>query len=426
MDFSHFSQISFYFFSFLALYAQVFFLVTFFERRKDILVRTEPITLKRYPSVTVIVPCYNEEATIYKTVRSLLALDYPKNKLNIILIDDGSKDRTWETIQRFSKYPNISAYKKENGGKHTAMNFGIERTTTELVGGLDADSFVDSQALKRIVTYFTDKTVMAVAPSIVVSEPKTLIQKAQKAEYDMAIYTKKMLGFLGGIHVTPGPFSIFRKKVFDELGPFRKAHNTEDQEIALRMQEHGYRIEHCVDAYVYTVSPNTVGKLYRQRLRWVYGFIKNAFDYRRLLFKRKYGNIGLFTLPSGIISVSAAVFMFGFLVYNVFSFIKEKVSLARVVGIENVISTTQKHFDWFFVNTQALIFISILIYVSVITSLVLGRRMIEGKVKLRLDILYFIFIFSIIAPFWLLKAIWNAIRSKESSWTFERRVIAKK
>ena len=83
-----------------------------------------------------------------------------------------------------------------------------------------------------------------------------------------------MLGFLGGIHVTPGPFSIFRKKVFDELGPFRKAHNTEDQEIALRMQEHGYRIEHCVDAYVYTVSPNTVGKLYRQRLRWVYGFIK--------------------------------------------------------------------------------------------------------------------------------------------------------
>src|SRR3989304_5876098 len=90
----------------------------------------------------------------------------------------------------------------------------------------------------------------------------------------MAIYTKKMLGFMGGIHVTPGPFSIFRKKVFEDLGHYRQAHNTEDQEIALRMQSRGYKIDHCPDAYVYTISPNTIVKLYRQRLRWIYGFIK--------------------------------------------------------------------------------------------------------------------------------------------------------
>lgn len=104
-----------YFFAFLSVYIQVFFLISFFERRKDIVIRkdTDLIKLKRYPSVSVIVPCYNEAKTIYGTVRSLLALDYPKSKLRVILVDDGSRDNTWELIQKFTKYPQIEAYQKK-------------------------------------------------------------------------------------------------------------------------------------------------------------------------------------------------------------------------------------------------------------------------------------------------------------------------
>jgi len=406
-----------YFLTFLSVYVQVFFLITFLERRKNILVRTDRIELDEYPGVTIIVPCYNEERTIAATVDSLLHLDYPKDKLQIFVVDDGSKDNTWQLIQEFTKYENVKVFHKKNGGKYTALNLGLEKVETPFVGCLDSDSFVDSQALKRIMTYFLDKDTMAVAPSIIVDKPKNILQGAQKAEYDMAVYNKKMLAFLGGIHVTPGPFSIFRKKVFDDLGPYRHAHNTEDQEIALRMQEHHYKIEHCPDAYVYTIAPNTVKKLYRQRLRWIYGFIRNAIDYRRLLFKKRYGTIAFFTLPSGIVSVLAVIFLFIMLSYNLISFIAHKIMQINVVGFSNTFSGS--NFDLFFFDAKTIVFISIILYTSIIISLLIGRSIIEGKTRVSFDIFYFMIIYSVIAPFWILKALFNAARSKETSWTLE-------
>jgi len=395
---------------------QVFFLLTFFEKRKKIIRRKENFELEEYPGVTIVVPCYNEEKTIKGTIDSLLGLDYPKDKLKIIVVDDGSKDATWEVAQVFQEYENIKLIRKKNGGKYDAQNVGLLHTDTPFFGCLDSDSFVDSQALKRIMTYFLDPDTMAVAPSIVVDNPKNIIQGAQKAEYDMAIYTKKMLAFLGGIHVTPGPFSIFRKKVFDELGPYRHAHNTEDQEIALRMQEHHYKIEHCPDAYVYTVAPNSVGKLYRQRQRWIYGFLRNAIDYRRILFKKKYGTIAFFTLPSGLISVLSVIFLFGMIFYNITSFLVHKIIQIQVVGIGSV---SKFNFDLFFFDTKAIFFMSIVLYTSILVSLLIGRQILEGKFRFSFDVFYFMIIYSAVAPFWVLKAIFNAIRSKQSSWTLE-------
>lgn len=414
--------------AFLAIYVQVFLLVTFLEKRKKIIIRGEhdKIDLDHYPTVTIIVPCYNEESTVEATAMSLLDLDYPKEKLKIVIVDDGSRDGTWNRIEALMlKYPQIEGHCKENGGKHVAVNFALAKATSDFVGGLDADSFVHPQALKRIIkTFQDDPEIMAVSPSIIVHEPKNILQRAQRAEYDMSIYSKKMLGFMDAIHVTPGPFSIFRKKVFDDLGPYRKAHNTEDQEIALRMHEAGYRIDHCPDAYVYTVSPNTVAKLYRQRLRWIYGFLKNAFDYRRLIFRKKYGAVGTFTLPSGLISVASVICICALLLYNFGKFIVEKIGEIRTVGFSP--SFGNFHFDWFFINTKAIFFIMIILYTFVIAALLMGRRMAEGRYRISLDVLYFMVVYSIIAPFWLLKAVWNAIRSRESSWTFERQIAPPK
>jgi cellulose synthase/poly-beta-1,6-N-acetylglucosamine synthase-like glycosyltransferase len=236
----------------------------------------------------------------------------------------------------------------------------------------------------------------------------------------MSVYTKKMLGFMGGIHVTPGPFSIFRKKVFDDLGPYHKAHNTEDQEIALRMQEHGYKIDHCPDAYVYTITPNSVIKLYRQRQRWIYGFIKNLIDYRRLLFKKEYGTIAIFTLPSGLVSIFGVLFLFVNILGNIFRFIYNKIIQIQTIGIDSIFTFHYK-FDWFFMNTKAALLFSIILYILVITSVMIGKKMVEGRYRFSLSIFYFVIIYSVIAPFWMLRAIYNAIISKEASWTFERR-----
>ncbi len=413
------SSIIFFILTFLSVYVQIFFLLTFFEKRKKIIRRKEFFELAEYPGVTIIVPCYNEEKTIEDTILSLLDLDYPKDKLKLVVVDDGSRDNTWEVIKKFEEELNIKIIHKKNGGKFTALNLGLEYVETPFLGCLDADSFVDSQALKRIMTYFLDKNTMAVAPSVVVDDPKNILQGAQKAEYEMSVYSKKMLAFLGGIHVTPGPFSIFRKKVFDDLGPYRHAHNTEDQEIALRMQENHYKIEHCPDAYVYTVAPNSVKKLYRQRARWIYGFLRNVIDYRRLLFKKKYGTLAFFTLPSGIISIIAVVFLFGMLFYNITNFLIHKIIQINVVGIG---SATNFNFDMFFFDTKAIFFMSILLYSSVVVSLLIGRSMLEGRVRFSFNIFYFMIIYSSIAPFWVVKAIFNTIISKQSSWTQERDV----
>lgn len=409
------SSVFFYMFTFFAVYVQVFFLITFLENRKKITIRKGETKLATYPKVTAIVPCYNEEKTINKTVRSLFNLNYPQDKLDIFLVDDGSTDNTWNILKKFSKHENVKIFHKENGGKHTALNLGLANSKTDFIGCLDADSFADPESLARIMSYFeNDENVMAVAPSIIVDNPKTIIQKAQNAEYYMAIYVKKMLAFLGAIHVTPGPLTIFRKKVFVDLGPYRHAHNTEDMEIAYRMQKNHYKIEQCNDAYVYTNTPRTLGKLYKQRLRWIYGFINNTIDYKSILFKRKFGNFSTFTVPAGIVSIFSVGYLFGRIVYNMANLISSKITQYKTVGFH--LANDVGHFDPYFISTKSFVFIAVIIYSLVIVSIILGQRMTKSKWNFTTNVVYFFIIFSLAAPFWLLRAVYATIVSRQPSW----------
>ena len=408
-------DVIFYILVFFSVYVQVFFLITFFENRKKIITRNGKINLDVYHSVTIVVPCWNEETTVQKTVESLLNLNYPEENLKILLIDDGSTDGTLNVIQKFSTYPNIKVFHKENGGKHTALNFGLQCMTTEFFGCLDADSFADPESLVRIMSYFEkDPSIMAVMPSVIVCNTNNFIQNAQKAEYHMGVYIKKMFGFLGAIHVTPGPLTIFKKKVFKDLGPYRHGHNTEDMEIACRMQKNHYKIEHCNDAFVYTNTPSTLRKLYRQRLRWIYGFINNTFDYKGVLFKKKYGNFSFFTLPTGIISIIAASYLFGRTIYNLIYFLYSKISIFKTIGWN--FSSNIFYIDPFFINIKSSFFLIVFIYISVIFSMLLGRKMAEGKWAFSPAMLYFFPVFAVTSPFWLLRAIYNTVLSRKPAW----------
>jgi len=405
----------FYILIFLSVYAQVFFLITFLENRKKIIIRKGSIKLSKYPAVTVIVPSFNEEKTIYKTIRSLLALNYPKDKVNIFLIDDGSTDGTWNVIQKFSKNSQIKIFRKENGGKYTALNLGLEHVTTNFVCCLDSDSFADKESLIRIMSYFEkDPSIMAVVPSVVTHNIKSVVQGAQKAEYFMSVYFKKMLGFLGAIHVTPGPLTVFKKQVFDDLGQYRHAHNTEDMEIAYRMQKNHLKIEHCNDAYVYTNTPATVKKFYKQRLRWVYGFINNTLDYKNIIFRKKYGDFSTFTVPAGMLSVVATGYFLGRIAYHLFNFIFSKVLEFRTVGFSFPVKLNS--LDFFFINTESFVFLSIIVYTLIIFSILLGKKMTEGKWGFSMDFIYFFIVFGLVAPFWLMKSIYNTAISRAPEW----------
>jgi cellulose synthase/poly-beta-1,6-N-acetylglucosamine synthase-like glycosyltransferase len=403
--------------TFLAVYIQIFFLITFFERRKHLkAVHSEDLpVLSFFPKVVVIVPAWNEGKTVHGTVDSLLALDYPKEKLEIIVVDDGSTDTTWQEMLTYKDHPQVRIFQKENGGKHTAVNFGIDNTDADFISCLDADSFVAPDALKRMINLFQKKPdVMAVAPSLIIHNPKNILQYAQKVEYNMSTYNKRMLAYLGAIHVTPGPFSVFRKEVFEKIGKFKKAHNTEDQEIAYRMQQNHMKIDHCHTAYVYTSSPDTVKKLYTQRLRWIYGFIQNTIDYRHLIFKTKYGNFSFFTLPSGIISIVAVVYLSFAIVYNLVILSIKKITEISIKGFNLSFSP---QFDWFFINTKTIVFVSIILYGLIIFSIIVGTYLTKQKKALNWHIIPYLLIYSIIAPFWLLKAVYNTIaRRGQPKW----------
>ncbi|MFZ2523058.1 MAG: glycosyltransferase [Minisyncoccia bacterium] len=405
-----------YVFLFLSLNFEVFLLITYFENRLNIKEEEKQSErkLSKYPSVAIIVPCWNEGETVSKTVHSLLKLDYPKNKLKIVVVDDGSTDNTWEMVQKFKNNPQIQLFTKENGGKFTALNFGMAHTQSDLVGCLDADSYVHKDALKKIVTYFENKKTMAVAPSIKLWEPKTVLQLLQKVEYAFGIFTRKMYHYMHAIYITPGPFSIFRREVFEKLGPYKHAHNTEDIEIALRMQKAGMKLAHAHNAFVYTVPPKTLPKLLKQRVRWSYGFIKNATDYRDMFFKKQYGNVGLLILPMASISVVSVLFVSTVSVITIVQNMFDYFIRVRTVGFNFDLDLFS--FDWFYVNTQLIALVGVVVSLASITMILMSKRMSEGKYDLGLDLIYYLALYIFIAPLWMGKAALNAIFGVKTSW----------
>lgn len=403
----------FYIFLFMTLYLEVFFLVTFLEEREGLEKSTRGGKLSYYPSTTIIVPVWNEEKTVSATVHSLLRLRYPKNKIKIIIVDDGSTDRTWEIIQKFADNPRITLLKKINGGKHTAVNFAIEKADTELIGCLDADSFTEKDALTEIARAFNeDREIMAVTPMLIVHEPKTILQKMQKTEYYAGAFLRRMLSPLDGIFVTPGPFSIFRKEVFDKIGLYKRAHNTEDMEFALRMQSHHMRIRNVHTAHVHTTTPGTLYTLYRQRLRWTYGIMKNTLDYRFMLFRREYGLLGMVVLPLSFMGVFVFLYNFGFIAFYAGKNIVGKIIEISVIGIYSSLP----HFNLFFLNTD---FTSLLSYILLGIGLFIiwnGTKLAEGRFRFTPGVFYFIILYGIVAPLWLTRATFNVAFTKGSSW----------
>jgi len=295
---------------YFGLYTSIFLFLTFLENKNYI---KNPEAKKIY-SVSVIVPAYNEAMGIARTIESLLKLDYPKNKLKIIVIDDGSKDNTYEIAKRYEN-KGVVIFTKKNSGKANSLNFVLKKIDTELIGCLDADSYVDSDALKKMIGYFNNKDVMVVTPSIKIGNAKNILQQIQRIEYLMGVYLRKVFSFLGSIHVTPGPFSIYRKDFLDKYGGWDESTLTEDIELALRIQSKNFILENSIDANVYTIGPKTFDGLFKQRMRWYVGFINNVIRYKSL-FNIKYGNLGIFILPSSFIFVAFSILALFYSVYK--------------------------------------------------------------------------------------------------------------
>lgn len=397
---------------FTSLYFEVFLLLAFVRRRFQ---KTLPATVRvptHFPSVAIVVPCYNEGRTVESTMRSLLALDYPADRLEIIAVDDGSVDNTLEVLRTFEVDPRVRVFSKANGGKHTAMNHAIERTHAELIGCLDADSVVAKEALLRIVPVFDNEKIAAVTPGIHVRDPQTILQHMQHVEYRLSIFNRFILAALGSAFITPGPFSFFRASVIRELGGWRYAHSTEDMEMALRMQVAGHLIANAPKAVVHTATPRTLPALFRQRVRWTYGWLRNAVDYRFMLGNKKYGNLGLIVLPSAILSIGAGIYFFLRILAEGVSMLRDEFARMYFSGLY----VSPGSFELFYVNTSAMIF---LVFVSVGLILILisaGSFIGTGSRKPPAATPLFLLFYSFLAPLWLSAAVVRAVFKTGVRW----------
>lgn len=405
-------------FLFLSMFFQVLLLVSFFEHRKKIDEEEFDHVLSIFPTVTIAVPCWNEEKTLAGTLDSLMALDYPKEKMSVYVVDDGSKDATLAIAKDYeSRYPGIiHAISKENGGKHTAVNLALEKSTSDLFGCLDADSFVAPHTLKTIVSYFDrNPEVMAVTPCIHIRRPRSFIQRMQAIEYLMGVFVRKAFGSLDAIQVTPGPFSIFKKEVFNIIGNYRKAHNTEDFEITLRMHKAHLRIANSHKALVYTVGPATAKGFFYQRLRWARGFLENSLDYKELFFKREYGNFGMFTLPMAFMFVFYGLYAALFALYAFGKEAYQTVERWSTVGIHPHIPT----FDLFYINTNVMSFIVMVMFTMFLLVLYISNTLTDDRQQFYRNFPFFFFIYPFFVPLFLGKAVYDTLFKSKNTWVLQ-------
>ncbi len=298
--------------AFFAVFTVVFYFLLLFTYRKNY--DEEPEIDENYaPLVSIIIPAYNEEKCIGKCLRSLLQLDYPREKLEIIIIDDGSTDRTQSEAKKFEER-GVRVFTQKNSGKGAALNRGIGLAKGEFIVTMDADSEVMPKTLKQLLAFFRkDGEVAAVTPAIKIKPSKNLLVELQRIEYLMIIFSRKLLSFIDSVPVAPGPFSMFRASVFREVGGFDENNLVEDQEIALRLQKHNFRIRSSVKAEVFTEPPDNIKDLLRQRVRWQRGGVRNYWNYRHLI-NPKYGDFGLFFIPLNFITLAAFFTVFGLMV----------------------------------------------------------------------------------------------------------------
>jgi len=298
-------------------------MLVFFEGKTT----KKPKELTQFPFVTITIPAYNEETRIERTLTSILNLNYPKNKLEFIVVNDGSKDKTKkiaEKVIKNNKDFNIRLINHENKGKGAALNTALRQAKGEFFVCLDADSFVEKDGLKKLLPYFTKKRIACVLPVLKVKKPENLLQRMQWFEYIINMFYKELMSRLNCIHVAPGPFSVYRTEIIKKVGYFDENFNlTEDLEMALRLQSKHYKIIQLLEGDVSTIAPKTIKQLYRQRNRWYKGSIYNTLKYRRMMLNKNYGDFGLIQMPIIILNgILALIIVSSLIYYNIWDPLK--------------------------------------------------------------------------------------------------------
>lgn len=299
---------------FIGLYFLFFSYLNYFPNRKNLF--KIPKAARNYP-LSIIVPCYNEGEVIEKTIKAILDSDYPGLK-KVIVVDDCSTDDSFKIIKKLAKrYSKVVGVQtpKNTGKAAGSKNYGVRFANTELIGYVDSDSFVEKDAIRKMVGFFNDSSVGAVTSVILVDKRKKFLEKMQAIEYKLIAFRRKLLEFVDAIYVTPGPLAIYRRKAFDSIGGFDEDNLTEDIEITWNLISKGYVVRMSMQSYVYTVAPDKLKDWIKQRIRWNIGGFQTMIKYRDIFFRK--GMLGIFIGPFFLLQGVLGVTGLGIFLYRI-------------------------------------------------------------------------------------------------------------
>jgi len=250
-----------------------------------------------FPLISLIVPAFNEEITIKKSIQSLIELDYPNYE--IIVIDDGSTDKTLEEAKKFET-SRVKVIHQRNQGKANALNTGTKNSKGEIIITVDADTTLKKDSLKKISARFAKNSqIGAIAGNVKVIPENSLLNIIQGTEYTIGInLIRKAQSMLGCVMIVPGPIAALKREAIEKAGFFSDDTFAEDFDITMKILKQGYKVEYEDKAISYTDAPKNLEDFMKQRRRWYRGMLQVLDKHRNLYLSKKHGLFGMFGVPN--------------------------------------------------------------------------------------------------------------------------------
>jgi len=405
-------DIIFFFYIFIGLYMLSLFFFLYFPNRNRMF---------EYPKgkpepVSIVVPCHNAQEIIGDTIESLLKLEYPKDMIEIIVVDDKSSDKSAEIIQRYAdKYSNVRLIvnSRNSGGAAEPTNIGIKAAKYDYIAVTDDDSTPDRDALLKMIGFLQqDKKVAGVTCSVLAKDSKTFMQKLQQIEYVVIGFNRKLLDMIDAVYVTPGPFALYRKKYLIEVGLFDTKSMTQDIEIVWRLLVHGYVARMCAATSVHSHTPKTFWGWWKQRIRWNIGGAQALAKYKNFFFKNNM--LGLFVIPFFSISLFIGLFGLGLFVYLLLKrFLVSYLVTKYSIYASTAILTMQ---DVSFFPSILNFFGIVLFLIGGGMSLFAINKMGQNEIKKKnlFNVLFYLTVYLAIYPFIMVASLYKLIRGKYS------------
>jgi len=358
------------------------------------------------PKVTVIIPCFNEEKVIEASVRRILESSYPY--LDVIVADDGSKDGTSAVVAAaYGDNPRVKLLSMPNGGKAAALNRALKEAQGEIIVALDADTQFERETIIRLVRWFIDPKIGAVAGNAKVGNRVNLVTRWQAVEYTTAQnIERKALTRFEAIMVVPGAVGAWRRAALESVGGYPEDTLAEDQDLTIAIQRKKWKVAYDEDAVAWTEAPESFRALAKQRFRWSFGTLQCLWKHRKIVRKGKPGGLAFIGVPQA------------WLFQIVFACISPAIDLALVISIVGTVVRVMQH-GWAQTQTDVLRMAAYWMCFSAVDltcGLIAYRLDVREKRFPAFLLLAQRFVYRQLMYWVVLKAVSSAIRGVGASW----------